>query len=136
MVSPRRLRMRPSWPRIQPSSCSEADFAGKGEPVFSLLLSLDQRVAGHEIVGVELAASVSRVTDFTDPAGEVEGAKQELAPLSDMLSPRHDETECLECPGLKALQSRPLGQLAPQPSEAVAGIELAEDWPANMPSCA
>ena len=54
---------------------SEADFAGKGEPVFSLLLSLDQRVAGHEIVGVELAAGVSRVTDFTDPAGEVEATK-------------------------------------------------------------
>ena len=54
---------------------SEADFAGKGKPVFSLLLSLEQRVAGHKIVGVELAASVSRVTDFTDPVGEVEAPK-------------------------------------------------------------
>src|SRR5580658_4766151 len=108
---------------------SETDLAGKGEPVFGLLLRLDQRVAGHEIVGVELAAGVSRVTDFTGPAGEVEAAKQELAGLSDMLRPRHDETECLECPGLKTLQSRPLDQLAPQPSKAVAGIELAEVGP-------
>ncbi len=118
--------MRPSWPRIQPSIAPKPTLRAKSSPCSSLLLGLDQRVAGQEKVGVELAASVSRVTDFTDPAGEVEAAKEELAPLSDMLSPRHEETECLECPGLKALQSRSLDQLAPQPSEAVAGIELAE----------
>src|SRR3954469_24236974 len=43
-----------------------------------------------------------------------------------MLSPGQAETECLECPGLKALQPRPLDQLAPQESEAVASVELAE----------
>src|ERR1700722_911280 len=104
---------------------SEADFAGIGEPVFCLFLRLDQRVAGHEIVGGQLGASVSRITDFAGPAGEIEATEQELAPLPDVLSPRLKETECLDCPGLKALQSGPLGQLTPQPSEAVAGIELA-----------
>src|SRR3954471_1998268 len=43
-----------------------------------------------------------------------------------MLCPRHGETECLEYPGLIALQSRSLDQLAPQPPKAVACIELAE----------
>ena len=90
-----------------------------------MLLGLDQRVAGHEIIGGEVGASVSGVTDFTDPAGEFDAPKQELTPFSDMLSPRHDETECAVRPGLKALQPRSLGQLASQPSEAVAGIELA-----------
>ena len=85
---------------------SEADFAGKGEPVFSLFLRLDQRVAGHEIVGVELAAGISRVTDFTDPAGEVEATKQELAPLPDMLSPRQEETECFDMSWLESAAIR------------------------------
>src|SRR3954452_12671394 len=43
-----------------------------------------------------------------------------------MLSPGHAETECLKRPGLKALQPRPLDQLAPQASEAVTSVELAE----------
>src|ERR1700722_2618368 len=91
---------------------SEPDLAGKGQPVFGLLLGLDQRIAGHEIVGRQLAAGISRVTDFADAAGEVEATGQELATVSDMLSPRHGETECLKRPGLKALQSRALDQLA------------------------
>src|SRR5271170_2412934 len=81
--------------------CSGADLADKREPVFSLFLSFDQRVAGHEIVGVQLAATDSRVTDFTDPPGEIEAANQELAPLSHMFTPMHHTTEHLECPGLK-----------------------------------
>ena len=104
---------------------SETHFARKGESVFSLPLSLDQRDAGEEMVGVELSASISRVTDFTGPVSEVKSTRKELAPLPDMLSPRHEETERVECPGLKALQSWSLGQLTPQSSEAVAGIELA-----------
>ncbi len=81
----------------------EANAANISEPLFGLLLSLDQRVAGHEIVSVQLTARVSRVTDFTEPAGQVKTTKQELAPVADMLSPGYDETEGLEGPGLKAL---------------------------------
>src|SRR6266851_1286766 len=91
-------------------------------------LHLNERIARHEHVGVQMHAAVCRVSEVADLACVLEGAADEVAASLHMSRPGEDvRSKLVIDSGLETPQSALLDQVAAEPTEPKCSLVVAEE---------